>query len=652
MRSRQARTFSRKHRRYLAILAGGLCVLCGKELEGNLHADHIHPYSKGGETTLQNGQALCPTCNLQKGDKVMPGTPCLREWQESALNHIKILWREHGTKPLIAACPGSGKTWFSVFASQVAIKERGIQLILVVSPTVNIKNQWCETFEAAGIEAHDSADNESLRFRKDNKLDMLEGKKALCITYAQLAKDAELFEHLALKYKTLFIADEIHHADDNEIFGQKVSAIAEVSHLRLALSGTPFNTNGGALAMCPTVIEYDDEGRKIRKAMPHYTYEYSRAISDNVCRPVEFIKVLGKGTSTYKTLADDRIYQKVVDLTRENKTDIIGPLLDPHGEFFEKMAVDALTSLTSIKKIDGRAGMLVCARNIEHGNQVAKTIQRICKSSSEWDSYSILEIYNDTKGAHDRIKQLDRDNTDIVITVKMISEGIDVKRLRVGLYATDYRTRMFFIQFVGRFIRWETRIDPSQYASIVIPGHIDLIEYAREIELMVDSSYVLGYKDGPPGPGPDQTSIYLGTETEAGEDGLIYRGEEETERQLANAFFVRHPSLIGHVCETLAIRAAKDANMEGSQHFTKTERKTDWSTKNEGKVRAIVKIMQMNGDDDDLQFAKVQSYANKAVGILRKDKMTPVETLKKRYEILHKWHMAMRNGKSWSELHG
>ena len=650
MRSKQARAFTKKQRRYLSILTGGVCAICGEELEGIFHADHVHPYSKGGETTLQNGQALCLTCNLQKGDKVMSGTPCLRGWQEKALDHVRTLWRERDSKPLVAACPGAGKTWFSVAASQVAVKEKGVQLILVVSPTVNIKGQWRETFEAAGIEAHDNANNESLRFRKDNNIDILEGKKAICVTYSQLAKDAELFEFIVRKYRTLLIADEIHHADDNATFGEKLSVISGASHLRLALSGTPFNTNGGSLAMCPTVVDYDEEGRKVRKALPDYTYEYSRAISDVVCRPVEFIKVLGKGTSTYKTLADNQIYQKVIDLARENKTDIIGPLLDPDGDFFEKMVKDALISLTNIKTSDKRAGMLVCARNVEHGNQVAKTIQRICRSNPEWSGYSILEIYSDSQGAHERIKQLDRDSTDIVVTVKMISEGIDVKRLRVGLYATDYRTRMFFIQFIGRFIRWETRLDGSQYASVVIPGHIDLIEYARAIELMVDSALIHESDGG--GEEIEKKSLYIGTETEVGEDGLIYRGEEESERQLAHAFFQKHPSLVGHVCETLAIRAAKDANMEGSQHHTEPKKEINWSVKNDQLVKAIVKSMPLNGDDDDSHFAKVQSYANKAVGILRKDKMTPVETLKKRHDILHGWLKAIRDGKAWSEIHG
>lgn len=63
-----SRFFSAKQRRYLFILAGGECQLCGCELT-EFHADHVVAYANNGPTALQNGQALCVPCNLRKGAK-------------------------------------------------------------------------------------------------------------------------------------------------------------------------------------------------------------------------------------------------------------------------------------------------------------------------------------------------------------------------------------------------------------------------------------------------------------------------------------------------------------------------------------------------------------------------------------------------------
>ncbi len=51
------------------------CRACGRspanEVGVVLHVDHIVPWSKGGETTLENLQTLCEKCNLGKSDLPM-----------------------------------------------------------------------------------------------------------------------------------------------------------------------------------------------------------------------------------------------------------------------------------------------------------------------------------------------------------------------------------------------------------------------------------------------------------------------------------------------------------------------------------------------------------------------------------------------------
>ena len=47
----------------------GKCAICKKSFDiSDMHADHIKPWSKGGKTTLENGQMLCTECNLKKSN--------------------------------------------------------------------------------------------------------------------------------------------------------------------------------------------------------------------------------------------------------------------------------------------------------------------------------------------------------------------------------------------------------------------------------------------------------------------------------------------------------------------------------------------------------------------------------------------------------
>jgi superfamily II DNA or RNA helicase len=71
----------------------------------------------------------------------------------------------------------------------------------------------------------------------------------------------------------------------------------------------------------------------------------------------------------------------------------------------------------------------------------------------------------------------------------MVSEGVDVPRLAVGVYATTTSTPLFFAQAVGRFVRARAR---GETASIFLPSHPALLGFASELELERD--HVLGRK--------------------------------------------------------------------------------------------------------------------------------------------------------------
>lgn len=153
------RFFNQTEKTLLYIAADGKCESCGEELGAGWHADHIHPYSKNGATALVNGQALCPECNLKKGNTSMAQD--LREWQQEALDQYM---REAKENFLAVATPGAGKTTWALTVANTLLERRDVQRIIVVVPSRELRNQWTqnsmpgvELREYDGTEAVDKA---------------------------------------------------------------------------------------------------------------------------------------------------------------------------------------------------------------------------------------------------------------------------------------------------------------------------------------------------------------------------------------------------------------------------------------------------------------------------------------------------------------
>jgi superfamily II DNA or RNA helicase len=66
-----------------------------------------------------------------------------------------------------------------------------------------------------------------------------------------------------------------------------------------------------------------------------------------------------------------------------------------------------------------------------------------------------------------------------MVAVRMVSEGVDIPRLAVGVYATSVSTPLYFAQAVGRFVRNRR---PGETASIFLPSIPPLLELAAALE--------------------------------------------------------------------------------------------------------------------------------------------------------------------------
>ncbi len=121
--------------------------------------------------------------------------------------------------------------------------------------------------------------------------------------------------------------------------------------------------------------------------------------------------------------------------------------LDPEGDWVGHVLADAHRELIDLRAGTHRdAGGLVIAADKEHAEKLADRLGRIAGERPDI-------VTSDAPDASARIARFAAGTGTWLVSVLMVSEGVDVPRLRVGVYATSARTELFFRQVVGRFIR-------------------------------------------------------------------------------------------------------------------------------------------------------------------------------------------------------
>jgi superfamily II DNA or RNA helicase len=480
------RTFTRRQVWRAWQLQDRKCKLCSRLIPFDLmHGDHIVPWSRGGTTTLDNMQALCGSCNLRKGsqpqevvraffppDRMAAGSGQLRPWQLEAVSVVlKAIGRE---SVLIEACPGAGKTHFGLEVAYRLAASGHLSRVLIVVPTIGIADGWAQAASASSP----ATPTLPLRTQRDwRSVDPIgEDWLGAILTYHSLFASTEMFLAHATDpgQRTLVIFDEIHHASAGAAWGLSAQeAFAAGSSAVLSLTGTPFRTDREDIVFVPSE-------RGI--ARPHFTYGYREAIRDGACRPVQFAEV--RGETTYRAengkvemVTFDEDVPTEGDMRRRLRTALewIGD-----GSIAEKMLGDANDYLVSLRRRgdSDAAGLVVCV-DCTHASKVADHMAARILGQRPVVACSRLFDENDPEPAN-AIRRFAVSHDPWLVAVNMVSEGIDIRRLRVVVYLTNRLTLLAFRQIIGRVVR----IDPTNvddHGRVYIPGDPRLVAMAQRV---------------------------------------------------------------------------------------------------------------------------------------------------------------------------
>ncbi|MDO5699878.1 MAG: DEAD/DEAH box helicase [Bowdeniella nasicola] len=380
----------------------------------------------------------------------------LRAWQAEALSQfLDALPRDF----LAVATPGAGKTTFALRVATELLTMGRVRRVVVVCPTEHLKTQWADAAARVGI---------SLDPAFVNAQGVLgEHFDGLAVTYAQVANRPALHRAIAGSRPTLVILDEIHHGGDARSWGEGIrEAYTGVPH-RLALTGTPFRSDTSPIPFVTYVPDRDG----VRRSRADYSYGYGEALKDGVVRPVIFLSY--RGTMRWRTRSGVELSAELAEeSSRDISAQALRTALDPRGRWIPAVLAAADQRLSEVRRTVPDAGGLVIASDRAHARSYAAILQQIT------GRYPVV-VLSDDAGASQAIETFTESNDRWMVAVRMVSEGVDVPRLAVGVYATTTSTPLFFAQAVGRFVRARRR---GETASIFLPSVPHVLSMAGSLE--------------------------------------------------------------------------------------------------------------------------------------------------------------------------
>jgi superfamily II DNA or RNA helicase len=356
---------------------------------------------------------------------------------------------------LISAAPGAGKTRPALEFARRQMACGAADAVVIVCPTAPLTRQWARAASALGIELAPDA----------NSPRPPSGFHGVAVTYARIAK-APVRWGRAARSKTLVIADEAHHLGEELAWGEGFRKAFGENRRWLLLSGTPFRSDAAPIPG----VRYDAEG----VAEPDVTYTYAEAVVDRICRPVCFVAY--DGTLSWRS-GDDVIessFETVLpprEASRRYRTAISTEL--PDG--LPRILREADSKLRALRR-DGHsdAGGLVIAADSSHARRIAALLR-------EATGRAPLVVLHAEPRAAAKLNEFTHSRDPWIVAVNMVSEGVDIPRLRVGVYATAAKTPLVFRQIVGRFVRTLPG-RPAQESWLYIPADQVLRDHASSVE--------------------------------------------------------------------------------------------------------------------------------------------------------------------------
>ena len=381
----------------------------------------------------------------------------LRAWQRQTLERLAG-WSEGPF--LVSAAPGAGKTRPALELARELLARGSVGCLVVLCPTTPLTRQWAVAAAELGVQLQPDARGP----RPPRDFD------GVAVTYARVASDPGGWA-AKLAQDTLVVVDEAHHLGEELAWGTAFQQAFTAAPRWLLLSGTPFRSDATPIPG----VRYDSEGL----AVPDVSYTYAEAVADGICRPVAFVTF--DGTLSWRSGEDviESSFETVLsarEASRRYRTAISTEL--PDG--LPRILREADAKLRALRAEGQRdAGGLAVAADATHARRIAKLL------SEATGKAPVVVLHTEARAAQ-KLAAFRGSREPWIVAVNMVSEGVDIPRLRVGVYATAAKTPLIFRQIVGRFVRTLPTDRRSASAPapswVYLPADPVLRRHAAEVE--------------------------------------------------------------------------------------------------------------------------------------------------------------------------
>lgn len=378
----------------------------------------------------------------------------LRDWQKQCIEKAMLQYENGQRNFLAVATPGAGKTRMAANLANRLFDQKKIDLVVCFTPSINV---------SAGFKV----DLEKTTARRmDGKM----GSYGQVLTYHTLTFLSDEFWDNFNDNRVFVIFDEIHHCGGHEltfsnVWGEKIlSKISQKAIYTLALSGTPWRSDKLPIALA----KYSGEPSRLEC---DYIYSLTQAIKDNVCRIPKIVAIDNNDIRLSSSTRPETQFASIKELLSTSDASYHQIL---NNEFIVSFLLKkAVEQLKSLRKDNTSAAGLIVASSISHAHWISDLLKK------HIDSSSVL-VAHTKPDSHNIINGFEQSSIQWIISIGMVSEGINIPRLQVCCNLSRIKTELYFRQVLGRIIRRGN--EPNKFAYMYMLAEENLLNYAHEIQ--------------------------------------------------------------------------------------------------------------------------------------------------------------------------